>query len=1008
YLYWDYFSSTSIDFSVYNYNTLEFEDKTSSPFTLTTDYFNNVSGTCTIKTRFNGTNPSSSFSLDIDRLRVNYTIPIVPSNTDWLRLTDFRFDIPTEATSIDGIIVEIDRYAQNSNSIRDKSIRLRLISGPVGDDKKTASWWDIIDDDVNNTYGALDNDWNAGLSVSDINNINFGIDISAENIGSSNTAYIDHVRVKIYYTMPDASGEDWIYPNKAKLQDNDYANVTFSQSTEDTSDWLRLANFGFNIPTSGVTINGIEVLFDRQANVSGSIHDFWLNLRNSTGQATGNYANSLTSWDILDDNGYNIYGSPTSLWGVSWSAAEINLNTFGLDLYIEYNGTVATNATLDDVQIKVYYTQAPQDQELWTTPTKASSQNDDYTYVSFTTSTETTSDWLRLTDFGFNVPLGANIDGIKIEIDRSATVASSITDGEIYLRKTSGPIDNDMANSTTWDIVDFYNDYGNSTYLWGVSWTPVEVNSQDFGLDIYINYTGSSPTDAKIDHVRITVYYSYSLEVEISDNKFSIPFPSLPVGDELCSIETILVNYTSYDFSYFADTQKEVIFITLLSATDLDGTYNYTKPISMDFGVSNKIHPKNQFIGSYNFTLLPQDNYTFKGEYYDISGTVSTFTINGSTTIDYFGPDIYAQFITLGHSINSNSSYISFILEDISNVDNYWFNTTVDGYWLVYGSYYTYVFNDSIISEGIKNIKLIANDTQGYESELIFKLIVDNSPPRFSRTTLNNLIVNDILVINTTITDFSDYDFSFVFSHNNSGLIIDTIEFTKTEITQDKWSITLDSSQIPDGYYDIILTATDSAGNVNNTIIEDIYFDNTIPEVTFYEENIYVGNENIYNNTINDKLYLNDQEYILLSSFDQMLDGFNWSQVDQLIATQQGIKNITMHYTNSLAWYDLAISGSLDYNKFVYEIISYNGSSDIQDIKGIQQVKIGSYRVDDFEIILDGTSILLKIDEKYRYLLSPQNSDNISAQLYESLEDNNIVLLYNNIINKWELKSPNL
>ncbi|KKL47980.1 hypothetical protein LCGC14_2330110, partial [marine sediment metagenome] len=178
--------------------------------------------------------------------------------------------------------------------------------------------------------------------------------------------------------------------------------------------------------------------------------------------------------------------------------------------------------------------------------------------------------------------------------------------------------------------------------------------------------------------------------------------------------------------------------------------------------------------------------------------------------------------------------------------------------------------------------------------------------------------------------------------------------------------------------------------------------------VTTYEEYIYADNENIFNNTINDKIYVNDQEYILITAFDQTFDGFNWSQVDQLIATQQGIKNITMHYTNSLAWYDLAISGSLDYNKFVYEIVSYNGSSDIQNIKGIQQIKIGGYWVTDFEIILDGASLLLKIDETYRYLLSPQNSDNISAQLYESLEDNNIVLLYNNIINKWELKSPNL
>ncbi|KKM77992.1 hypothetical protein LCGC14_1364450, partial [marine sediment metagenome] len=858
YLYWDYFSSTTIDFSVYNYNTDEFEGKNSSPFTFTTDYFDNVSGTCTVKVRFNGTTPSSSFSLDIDQLRVNYTIPIVPSNTDWLRLTDFRFDIPAEATSIDGIIVEIDRYTQNSNSIRDKSIRLRLLSGPVGDDKKTASWWDTIDDDVNNTYGALDDNWNAGLSVSDVNNINFGIDISAENIGSTNTAYTDHVRVKIYYTMPDTSAQDWIFPDKAKLQDNDYANVTFSPASEDTSDWIRLTNFGFDIPTSGVTIDGIEVLFDRQASVSGSIHDFGLYLRNSTGQATGNYANSLISWDTLDDNGYNLYGSSTSLWGASWSAAEINLNTFGLDLYIEYNGTIFTNATLDHVQIKVYYTQSPQAQVSWSNPTKVSAQDDDEAYVSFSASTEESSDWLRLTDFGFNVPLGAIIKGIKVEIDQRATVTSSIIDGEVFLRKTSGVVEDDMANSTAWGVPDdgVYTIYGNSTYLWGASWTPSEINNADFGIDFWINYTGSSPTDARIDHIQITVYYSYSLQVEIIDNKFIVPFPSLPVGEELCSIEDVTLNGTSYEFSYLVDIQKEQISITFLTQQDLDGIYDFTNPVSMDYGVSNVDHLKDQFKGSYNFTLLPQDNYTFKGEFYDISGFISTFSIDTPITIDYFGPDIYAQFTTLGLSVNPILSNIAFNITDLSGVDSYWFNTSIDGYWEVSGNKYTFFFNDSIVTEGLKNIKLLCNDTQGYISELVLRLIFDKTLPGFTETVTNGNIIRNILEINATLTEISDYTLSFVFKHNSTGSIISNIDHTAILLTQNKWFITLDSSQIPDGYYDIILTAIDSAGNINSTTIEDIYFDNAFPEVTTYEEYIYADNENIFNNTINDKIYV--------------------------------------------------------------------------------------------------------------------------------------------------------
>ncbi|KKN32875.1 hypothetical protein LCGC14_0809430, partial [marine sediment metagenome] len=1010
YLYWDYFSSTSIDFSVYNYNTLEFEDKTSSPFTFTTDYFDNVSGTCSVKVRFNGTNPSSSFSLDIYQLRVDYTVPIVPSNTDWLRLTDFRFDIPTEVISIDGIIIEIDRYAQYSNSIRDKSIRLRLTSGPVGDDAKTVLWWDTIDDDVNNTYGALDDDWNAGLSVSDINNINFGIVISAENIGSDNTAYIDHVRIKIYYTMPDTSAQDWIFPNKAKLQDNDYANVTFSPASEDTSDWIRLTNFGFDIPTSGVTIDGIEVLLDRQANVSGSIHDFGLYLRNSTGQATGNYANSLISWDILDDNGYNLYGSPTSLWSVSWSATEINLNTFGLDLYIEYNGTVFTNATIDDVQIKVYYTQSPQDQISWTNPAKVSAQDDDEAFVSFSTSTEGSSDWLRLTDFRFNVPLGAIIHGIKVEIDQRATVTSSIIDGEVFILKYGAQIGDDMANSTAWETPDdgTYTVYGNSTYLWGTSWNPSEINNADFGIDLWIDYTGSSSTDARIDHIQITVYYSYSFEVEISDNKFSVPFPSLPVGDELCTIETIKLNETFYEFSYFIDTQSEKILITLLSPTNLDGIYDYTNPISMDFGVSNVIHSIDQFTGSYDFTLLHQDNYTFTAEFYTIEGQISTYSVLTPITIDFQGPQIVKQFEN-NVAVNPESGSISFTLDDISGIDKYYLNTSIyiDSYWDIQGNLYTFYFNDTSVQEGVKYITFTSNDTLGFESSISFIIFFDKTDPEFNNIVYNKIYGNDLFEINFTISDSSEYTLAFQAYHIATNSYTSNFDFTVISVGSDVWQTLIASESLLNGYYNISVTATDIASNSKTIMIGEFYFDNLYSNVGDIQDQIYVDNENIYNTTLTDILYFNDNKFIVVSANDLLYDNFNWSDYDQTIANQIGIKNITFFYTNPLAWYNLSIAGSLDYDTLTYEITGYGDplNTDLSNIISIQKLKIGNYTIDKFTILLDGTSILLQIDPQFRYTLSSLLTNQIYAQFYELSSTSNLKFQFNSSTSQWDLLS---
>ncbi|GAG93913.1 unnamed protein product [marine sediment metagenome] len=155
-------------------------------------------------------------------------------------------------------------------------------------------------------------------------------------------------------------------------------------------------------------------------------------------------------------------------------------------------------------------------------------------------------------------------------------------------------------------------------------------------------------------------------EEQVSEYRFTVDLPNLPEGDEVCSIETVKLNESSHEFSYFIDDQ---IYITLFSQQDLDGVYN----ITIDFGVSNTTHSVNQFIGDYSFQSLPQDNYTMIGEFYDISGEISIYTIPQVFTIDYHGPEIYQQF-GVDHPINPESGSISFIIDDFSSVDHYSLN----------------------------------------------------------------------------------------------------------------------------------------------------------------------------------------------------------------------------------------------------------------------------------------------------------------------------------------------
>jgi len=63
----------------------------------------------------------------------------------------------------------------------------------------------------------------------------------------------------VYYTELASDAEDWVDTSKTALQDDDDAYVSFSASTDDTSDWLQLTNFGFTIP-SGATIDIADII----------------------------------------------------------------------------------------------------------------------------------------------------------------------------------------------------------------------------------------------------------------------------------------------------------------------------------------------------------------------------------------------------------------------------------------------------------------------------------------------------------------------------------------------------------------------------------------------------------------------------------------------------------------------------------------------------------------------------------------------------------------------------
>ncbi|MFX1479494.1 MAG: LamG domain-containing protein, partial [Promethearchaeota archaeon] len=211
---------------------------------------------------------------------------------------------------------------------------------------------------------------------------------------------------------------------------------------------------------------------------------------------------------------------------------------------------------------------------------------------------------------------------------------------------------------------------------------PFIYNNQLPLVNIYNSYNECVETIKLLPNLDTNATEVYDTgQIEISENRFIVPLPTPQTG-EVCSIEEVNVNGTSYQFSYFINDATNELLITLLTLLDLDGIYGATGPITIKHGISTSIKNQDQFVGIFDFDDLSQDNYTFKAEFYDISGAISTYAITIPITIDLHGPDIYKQFSN-SIAVNPESGIISFLITDFSGVTSYKFNTTINGYWSI-------------------------------------------------------------------------------------------------------------------------------------------------------------------------------------------------------------------------------------------------------------------------------------------------------------------------------------
>ncbi|MBL7757624.1 MAG: hypothetical protein JNL59_09520, partial [Chitinophagaceae bacterium] len=151
----------------------------------------------------------------------------------------------------------------------------------------------------------------------------------------------------------------WGAPENAASSNNVRASagILLGVFSSANSNYLIATGFGFSIP-SYASVCGVEVMVEKSAGGLGlgsSIIDNAVYLVKGGG-VTGSNQASGSSWSASD--GLATYGGSGSLWGATWTPAEINSGDFGLAFSARLRTGVLSltqHAQIDNISVVVHY-----------------------------------------------------------------------------------------------------------------------------------------------------------------------------------------------------------------------------------------------------------------------------------------------------------------------------------------------------------------------------------------------------------------------------------------------------------------------------------------------------------------------------------------------------------------------------------------------------------------------------------------------------------------------------
>ncbi|MBK9479724.1 MAG: T9SS type A sorting domain-containing protein [Bacteroidetes bacterium] len=172
----------------------------------------------------------------------------------------------------------------------------------------------------------------------------------------------------------------------------------------------------------------------------------------------------------------------------------------------------------------------------------------------------------NINGFNFSIPSNAIVNGIELRLRKMiSNPLPNIKDSVVMLTKAGLPVGLNLANNLQWPNTLTYVNYGDSTNLWGTTWTAQDINNSMFGFMVRVKNTDFAQL-AQYDHATIKVYYVLpnSLEETAGLTDFSVV-----VNDTKLSIQNA-TSLRGANISLFSILGKQVYSTTSYNAEPID------------------------------------------------------------------------------------------------------------------------------------------------------------------------------------------------------------------------------------------------------------------------------------------------------------------------------------------------------------------------------------------------------------------------------------------------------